>query len=123
MLEKRIDRTKKMMKSGDKKYRTEIDLYERIKNTLESGLPVRSLKFDDEEQQMVDQLFLLTSKPVLYAANISEKDLQVGTENRYVAELKKLSEKEGSEILVICAKIEEEIAQLDEDEKRNFLQT
>ena len=121
MLEKRMDRTRKMMKSGDKKYQAEIEFLEKIKTVLESGQPARSLKYDAEQQALVDQLFLLTSKPVLYAANVSEDDLQsIGT-NAFVAELKKLSDKEGSEVMVICAKIEEEIAQLEEDEKEVFL--
>ncbi|MEN6314352.1 MAG: redox-regulated ATPase YchF [Clostridiaceae bacterium] len=122
MLEKRIDRTRKMMKSGDKKFQIELDLYERIKTTLESGTPVRAMKFDSEERALVEQLFLLTSKPVLYAANVSEDDLQTGKQSRYLTELKDIAAKEGSEVLVICAKIEEEIAQLEEDEKAIFLE-
>jgi GTP-binding protein YchF len=110
-----------MMKSGDKKYLSEIELYERIKTALESGTPVRALTFTDEEMDLVDQLFLLTSKPVLYAANVSEDDLQ-GTNNRFVDELTQIARKEGSEVLVICAKIEEEISQLDDEEKSLFLE-
>jgi len=121
VMEKRIDKTRKMLKSGDKKFQIELDLYESIKETLEKGMPVRSMKFDAEQQSLVDQLFLLTSKPVLYAANISEKDLQSQEDNPYVAELKAHAAKENAEVMVICAKIEEEIAQLDEDEKKEFL--
>jgi GTP-binding protein YchF len=122
MLEKRIDRTRKMMKSGDKKFQLELEFLDRIKTTLESGLPVRSMQFTPEEQAQVDQIFLLTSKPVLYAANVSEGDLQSGSSNRFLAELEALAVREGSEVLVICAKIEEEIAQLEEDEKAIFLE-
>jgi len=122
MLEKRMDKTKKMMKSGDKKYHAEIELYESIKNTLESGMPARSMKFDSEQQMLAGQLFLLTSKPVLYAANISERDMQAKNENACVSKLRELSVKEGAEFLVICAKIEEEIAQLDDSEKKEFLE-
>lgn len=120
VMERRIDRTRKMMKSGDKKFQVELELYEGIKATLEKGLPARSMIFEGEEKALVEQLFLLTSKPVLYAANVSEEDLQTG-DNRYVSELKALAAKEGSEVMVICAKIEEEIAQLDEEEKKEFL--
>lgn len=120
VMERRIDRTRKMMKSGDKKFQVELELYEGIKATLEKGLPARSMIFEGEEKALVEQLFLLTSKPVLYAANVSEEDLQAG-DNRYVSELKALAAKEGSEVMVICAKIEEEIAQLDEEEKKEFL--
>ena len=122
MLEKRMDRTRKMMKSGDKKYQAEIEFLEKIKETLESGLPARALNFDAEQQAVADQLFLLTSKPVLYAANVSENDLLSLETNAYVSELKKLSDLEGSEVMVICAKIEEEIAQLEEEEKKVFLE-
>lgn len=119
-IEKRIDRTKKMLKSGDKKFQIELELYEGIKATLEKGLPVRSMKFTNEQLEMVDQLFLLTSKPVLYAANVSENDLASG-DNAYVKELKAVASEEGSGVMVICAKIEEEIAQLEDDEKLVFL--
>lgn len=121
MMEKRLDKTRKAMKSGDKKYVSELELYERIMTTLESGMPVRSLTFTDEERVLVDQLFLLTSKPVLYAANVSENDLQ-GASNRFVDELMQLAQKDGSDVLVICAKIEEEVAQLDDEEKAMFLE-
>lgn len=121
VLERRIDRTRKMLKTGDRKFQVELELYERIKSNLEKGMLVRSMKFDSEQQEMVDQLFLLTSKPVLYAANLSEDDLQSGEDNPYLCELKDYASKEGAEVMVICAKIEEEIAQLDDDEKKAFL--
>jgi len=121
VMEKRIDRTKKMLKSGDKKYQVELELYERILKTLSEGKPVRSMKFDPEEQKMVEQLFLLTSKPVLYAANVDEDGLRDYSNNPLVKEIMEHAQKEGSEVMVICAKIEEEIAQLEEDEKAEFL--
>lgn len=121
VLEKKIERTKKMLKSGDKKFQVELELYEYIKQNLEKEIPARSIEFTDDQEKLVGQLFLLTSKPVIYAANISEEDLQSGVDNPYVTELKKYAEKEKSEVLVICAKIEEEIAQLDDEEKKEFL--
>ncbi|WP_024834730.1 redox-regulated ATPase YchF [Ruminiclostridium josui] len=122
MIERRIDRTKKMLKSGDKKFQVELELYESIKAHLESGKPVRSMSFDQEQQQLVDQLFLITIKPVLYAANVSEEDLSSLDNNRFLAELKEVAAEENSEVMVICAKIEEEIAQLDDAEKADFLE-
>jgi len=122
VIERRIDRTRKMLKSGDKKFQVELELYERIKANLEKGLPVRAMSFDEEQRELVDQLFLLTSKPVLYAANISEEDLQSAGDNRYLKELKEVAAAENAEVMEICAKIEEEIAQLEDDEKKAFLE-
>ncbi|WP_010252514.1 redox-regulated ATPase YchF [Acetivibrio cellulolyticus] len=121
VMEKRIDRTRKMLKSGDKKFQTELDLYEEILKTLSEGKPARSMKFDAEQEKMVDQLFLLTSKPVLYAANVAEDGLHDTSKNPLLQELVDHAKKEGSEVMVICAKIEEEIAQLEDEEKAEFL--
>lgn len=122
MLERRIDRTRKNLKSGDKKFQIEMELYESIKAHLESGKPARSMTFDSEQQQIVDQLFLITLKPVLYAGNVSENDLSSLEANKFLAELKEIAADEGSEVMVICAKVEEEIAQLADEEKADFLE-
>ncbi len=121
VIDKRIDRTRKMMKSGEKKYQEELDTCLRIMKALESGLPVRSMSFSQEELLFVRDLFLLTSKPVLYAANISENDIGKNGSNPYVRELTEYAAKEGAEVMVICARIEEEIAAFEEDEKAEFL--
>lgn len=121
VMEKRTDRTRKMLKSGDKKFQVELDLYEEILKTLSEGKPARSMKFTPEEEKMVDQLFLLTSKPVLYAANVSEDGVSDTSNNPLLKEIMEHAQKEGSEVMVICAKIEEEIAQLEEEEKSEFL--
>ncbi len=120
MLERRIDRTRKNLKSGDKKFQIEMELYETIKAHLESGKPARSMTFDSEQQQIIDQLFLITLKPVLYAGNVSENDLSSLEANKFLAELKEVAAGEGSEVMVICAKVEEEIAQLADEEKADF---
>ncbi len=122
MLERRIDRTRKNLKSGDKKFQVEIELLESIKAHLESGKPARSMTFDSEQQQLVDQLFLITLKPVLYAGNVSENALSSLEDNKFLAELKEFASSEGSEVMVICAKVEEEIAQLADEEKADFLE-
>jgi GTP-binding protein YchF len=121
VIEKKIDRTRKMLKSGDKKYVIELELYEKIRKNLEKEIPVRHLDFSDEELELAEQLFLLTSKPVIYAANISEEDILSGADNPYVLKLKSYAAEENAGVLVICAKIEEEIAQLDDEEKEEFL--
>jgi GTP-binding protein YchF len=122
-IEKRIDKTRKQMKSGDKKYLVELNLLERIKETLDSGKPVRSMDFESsDEADYVNQLFLLTSKPVMYCANVSEDGITSINQNPYVAKIREIAQAENSEVIVICAKIEEEIAQLDDDEKQMFLE-
>lgn len=123
MLEKRIDKTKKMMKGGDKKYLAELNMLERIYEALENGKPARSLEYSKEETVMLREISLLTLKPVIYAANVAEDDFINGIEgNSFVAELSEIAEAENAEVLPICAKIEEEISELDESEKAPFLE-
>jgi len=122
-LERRIDRTRKMTKSGEKKYQLELTLLERIYKDLEKNIPVRNMQFSEEEQETVKHLFLLTSKPVIYAANISEND--VSKDPNSLPLVKKVIDyaaSENAEVLVISARLEEEIAQLDPEEKKMFIQ-
>lgn len=121
MLEKRIDKVKKQAKSGEKKYQEELDFLESIQKHLESNKPVRTMKIDPEWEKYAEQLFLLTSKPVLYCANISENDVKNPSDNPYVRELIECAKKENAEVIPICASIEEEIAQLDDNDKKMFL--
>ena len=122
MIEKRIDRTKKMLKSGDKKYAEELKLLEKIKETLDNGLPARSLEYSDEDKEFLKEISLLTLKPVIYAANVSEDDLSDGVENNsFYMSLVEVAKKENAEVLPVSARIEEEISQLDDDEKAAFL--
>ena len=121
VMERRVERTHKMLKSGDKKYEIELDIYERILKALEEGNTVRTMHFDLDEKKIVDELFLITSKPVLYAGNVSEEDINLEKANPLLEELFNHAKKEGSEVMTVCAKIEEEIAQLDEEEREEFL--
>lgn len=121
-VDKKIDRNKKLAKSGDKTAQREIDLCERLKAHLEAEKPVRTMDMTDEEKEMVKHIFLLTSKPVLYAANLSEDDLINGTENnQYLKTVIDYAASENSEVIPICAKVEEEISTLDDSEKDEFL--
>ena len=123
MIDKRIDKTKKNLKSGDKKYLAELAVYEKVKETLEAGLPARSLDFDDEEAKFMKDVALLTSKPVIYAANVSEDDMANGIENNaYYKTLCEIAAKEKAEVLPVSARIEEEISELDDEEKQAFLE-
>ena len=121
-IEKRIDKAQKMAKSGDKKYITEYEFLGRVKEELEKGVPLRNMKLSDEERIIADQLFLLSGKPVIYAANVDEADLGKKIEDvSAVKELLQYASKEKSEVIVVSAKIEEEIIQLDPGEREIFM--
>ncbi len=121
-VQKRYDKAFSLIKTGDKKYKEEADLLKRILDALHEEKPVRSVEFNDEEKKYVDGLFLITDKPVIYAANISENDMgKEDTEIPLVKLVKEYAEKDGSEVLVISAKTEEEISMLEPDEQILFL--
>jgi len=110
VLDRRLDRSKKAARSGDKKMAVEVDILERLKSSLESGISVRNMTFNEDEQNFVRQLFLLTSKPVMYVCNVSEDDLISDAEtNVLVKKVREHAKSEQSGVVVICAKIEEEI--------------
>jgi GTP-binding protein YchF len=120
-IEKRIEKTKKNLKSGDKKFKIEFDILEKIQLKLNEGKCVRNMSFEDEEKLFVKQLFLLTSKPVIYVSNISEDEISDYQSNNMIKELLSYAKNENSETIIVSAKIEEEIAQLDNEEKDDFL--
>ena len=121
IIERRIDRTKKAMK-GDKTLASELALLERVKEALEDGKPARSLEYSPEEEAIMKEIALISLKPVLYAANVSEDDFQKGIENnQYVKKVEEIASGEGSLVMPVSARIEEEVAQLDADEKEMFL--
>lgn len=123
VLERRMDKTNKSARSGDKKAQEELHFMEKLKAHLENGKPVRTYDMTKDEVELVDQYFLLTSKPVLYAANLSEDDLINGYENNpYLKRVMELASSENSEVIPICAKVEEEISLLDDEEKTIFLE-
>lgn len=120
--EKRLERTKKMLKSQDKKLLEELPVLEKLQKGLEEGIVARALDFTPEEWEIVSTGNLLTAKPVLYAANVSEEDLLSGEENAMVQEVRAYAARENAEVVTICAKIEAEIAELAEEEKGPFLE-
>ncbi len=123
MVEKRLEKTRKLMKSGEKRYKIEVELLERLAALLESGKPARALELSEEEQEIAKEIDLLTSKPVLYAANVGEDDFLNGIDNNdFVKRLEELAQKEGSEVMPISAKIEEDISALEPDEKLEYLE-
>ncbi|MEG2159075.1 MAG: redox-regulated ATPase YchF [Clostridia bacterium] len=119
---KALSKAQNMIKTGDKKYKEEAEVLERVAKHLDAGLPVRTMEFAEEEKTYVDDLLLLTAKPVIYAANIGENDL--GKENLpLVEQVVREANSEHAETLVICAKVEEELASMVSDEKAMFLES
>ena len=122
IIDRRIDRTKKAMK-GDKTLAAELALLERVKAALEDGKPARSLSYSPEEEAIMKEIALISLKPVIYAANVSESDFTNGIENnQYVKVVEEIAKSESSGVMPVSARIEEEISQLDADEKEMFLQ-
>lgn len=120
-VEKRLPRIEKMARQKDKTAEMEMRILSRIKEALENGDPVRSLEFNEEDQRYVNQAQLLTSKKMLYIANVGEDE--IGDEdNDKVKAIREYATKEDSEVIVISAKIEEEIATLDDEDREMFLE-
>lgn len=122
VLERRMEKSVKLARSGDKTAKFEYAVMERIKEHLEANKPVRTLEVTEEEEAFIKGLFLITSKPVLYACNISEDDVMEGNfDNDYVKRVKEYAAAENSEVMVVSAKIEEELSGLDDEEKAEML--
>lgn len=121
-VDKRIGKVEKMAKQKDKTAMFEFEILSKLKETFEAGQPARTIEFNEEQQKYVKQLHLLTAKPVLYVANVGEEDVVDPSENPYVQQVREFAEKDNAEVIVICAKIEAEIAELDGEEKQMFLQ-
>jgi GTP-binding protein YchF len=121
IIERRIDNLKKAMK-GDKTLAPKVELYERVLAALMDGKTARSLDYTEEEAEMMGDVALLTIKPVIYAANISESDIGSDlSENPYYQKVVEFAASEKSEVIPVCAEIEAEIAELDGDDKEMFL--
>ena len=121
-LERRMERTRKNLKSGEKKYVQEMDVLERLHAALTAEKPARSVTLDDEERLIVRDLHLLTMKPVLYAANVGEDEAADPDRNPFVQQVREYAAAEGAEVVPISAKLEAEIAELDDEEKALFLE-
>ena len=121
MVNKRLDKARKNLKA-DKKYQTEIDLFEKIKKTLEEGKSARTLDFNEDELPIVKETFLLTTKPILYVANISESQIDNAENDSLVLKVKEYAAQENAEVIPLCVKIEEELSGLEDDDKKEMLE-
>ncbi|GKU83872.1 redox-regulated ATPase YchF [Niallia sp. NCCP-28] len=121
-VEKRIGRVGKMAKQKDKDAMAELEILEMLKAAFEEEKPARAVEFTEEQAKLARSLHLLTIKPVLYVANVGEDEISDAENNEYVKRVKEFAANENAEVIVICAKIEEEIAELEGEEKEMFLQ-
>lgn len=121
VVDNRLNRIgKKATMSKDKETLKEVELLNRIKESLEQNIPVRKLEFDETELKILKPFNLLTGKPIIYIANVKEEDL-IDDDNEYVKLVREYANNEGSEVIKLCAKIESELSELNDDEKNAFL--
>ena len=120
-VDKRLDKAKKMLKA-DKKYQAEIDLLEKIKLALENGMPARQLEYNKDEKELLKEMFLLTTKPIIYIANVSEEQLSDTENDANVNKVREYASKEKAEVIPLCVKIEDELSTLDDSDKKEMLE-
>jgi ribosome-binding ATPase len=121
-VDRRIERSRKNMKGGNKQYAQEVEVLERLKEALYNDQPARSVELSDEERLLVRDLHLLTMKPVLYAANVNETEAANADDNPYVKIVREFAAQEGAVVVPISAKVESEIAELEGEDKEMFLE-
>ncbi|MBR1421781.1 MAG: redox-regulated ATPase YchF [Selenomonadaceae bacterium] len=119
VIERRISKTEKLLKSGSKEAKIEIELLKKIRDALNDGIPVRNLDLSKDDQNLMRDWNLLTNKKILYVANVAEDE--VTTKNPHVQKLEELASKQNALVVQISAKVESEIAELDPEEAREFL--
>lgn len=115
---KRFEKTQKLLKVGEKATAEEFEVLKKVKETLENGKPARSVELTAEQKKILNSFFLLSAKPVIYVANIAESE--IGTENNFVKTVKEIAKEEGAEVIVLSAKIEEELSALGEEDRALF---
>ena len=107
---------------ANKKAQQEIDVLEKIKSVLESGKSARTIELNDDEKELIKDVYLLTAKPILYIANVSEEQLQDAENDKYVNQVKEYAKGENALVIPLCVKIEEELSTLDKDDKKEMLE-
>ena len=116
-INKRLERVSKLLKTGDKLAKIENELLLRVKEHLENEQPVRTMNLKDEEREILKEVYLLTLKPTIYVANVSESQIPNMENDTNVLKVKEYAKKEGASVVVLCAKLEEDLGELDDDEK------
>lgn len=115
---KRFEKTQKLLKVGEKATAEEFEVLKKVKETLENGKPARSVELTTDQKKILNSFFLLSAKPVIYVANIAESEIE--TENKFVKTVKEIAKEEGAEVIVLSAKIEEELSALGEEDRALF---
>lgn len=119
-IDKKLDKARKNLKA-DKKYQFEIDTLEKVKKVLEEGKSARTIDLNEEEKEVLKDAFLLTMKPILYIANVSENEIENPDENENVKKVKQYAKTENAEVIPLCVKLEEELSTLDKEDKIEML--
>lgn len=120
-LDKRQERVQKLLKAGDKKAQAELSVLQKLREILEQALPARRAGLSGDEAALIRDLNLLTLKPILFVANVGEEEITAAESNPYVKLLREYAVREGAEVITVSAKLEAEIAELSDDEARDFL--
>lgn len=121
-INKRLERLAKTVKSGDKTAKEEQALLLTIKEHLENEQPVRTMSFDDEQKVLLKEVYLLTQKPIIYVANVSETDLENLDSNEYVKRVTEYAQKENAKVITLCAKLEEDLSELEDADRELLMQ-
>ena len=114
---KKIDRVAKLTKSGDKKAKSDLEFLHKVKTHLEDGKPVRTMDMTDDEKEVLADIYLLTVKPVIYIANVSESQIPNIENDEYVKKVKEYAKNENAEVISLCAKLEEDLSVLEDEDK------
>ena len=118
---KKIDRVAKLTKSGDKKAKLDLEFLHKVKSHLEDGKPVRIMDMTDDEKDVLEDIYLLTVKPVIYIANVSESQISNIESDEYVNKVKEYAKNENAEVISLCAKLEEDLSVLEDEDKLELM--
>src|SRR5699024_2775480 len=121
-VDRRLERVSKMAKQKDKEAMVEEPILLKLKEAFENEKPARSVDLTDEEFAVIKGMNLLTIKPMLYVANVDEEDIVTADDNEYVQNVREFAKEDNAEVIVVCAKIEEEMAELDDEDRQMFLE-
>lgn len=119
---KRMERVAKQVKAGDKKAIAEMALLNEIKAHLEDGKPVRTMELDSDQKELLKEVYLLTDKPTIYVANVSEAQIDNMENDPYVLRVKEYAKAEGAKVITLCAKLEEDLSELEDEDKKMMMQ-